>query len=146
MIPIAAPHRGTNRLDIETRKSRAGFSVVSQRHACRFKTSAPLLHFKFAEGHDAVANVGNKMPSGGIGDSEEASERGRTMKLRSQTVRAFHQSRPIVPCAQCGEALFAPEWSEYFDDHRIRHFWSCDSCDYQFETMVSYPATDAQAA
>jgi hypothetical protein len=68
------------------------------------------------------------------------------MKLRSQTVPTFHQSRPIVPCAQCGEALFAPEWSEYFDDRRIRHFWSCDACDYQFETMVCYPAPDAQAA
>jgi hypothetical protein len=89
---------------------------------------------------------GIKVTVGGIGDSEEASERGRAMKLRSQTVRAFHQSRPIVPCAQCGEALFAPEWSEYFDDRRIRHFWSCDSCDYQFETMVSYPPTDARAA
>ena len=68
------------------------------------------------------------------------------MKLRSQTVSAFHQSRPIVPCAQCGEALFAPEWSEYFDDRRIRHFWSCDACDYQFETMVCYPVAGAQAA
>ena len=112
----------------------------------QFETSVPLLHFQIAEGHDAVANIGNKITVGGIGDSEEASERGRAMKLRSQTVRAFHQSRPIVPCAQCGEALFAPEWSEYFDDRRIRHFWSCDSCDYQFETMVSYPPADAQAA
>jgi ribosomal protein L37AE/L43A len=68
------------------------------------------------------------------------------MKLRSQTVHSFHQSRPIVPCAQCGEALFAPEWSEHFDDRRIRHVWSCDRCDYQFETLVSYPAADAQAA
>jgi len=65
------------------------------------------------------------------------------MQQRSQTVHSFHLSRPIAPCAQCGEALFAPEWSEYFDDHRIRHFWSCDRCDYQFETMVCYPAAAA---
>ena len=56
MIPIAAPHRGTSRLGIETRKSGAGFSVLSQRHACKLETSAPLLHFQIAEGHDAVAN------------------------------------------------------------------------------------------
>ena len=43
-------------------------------------------------------------------------------------------------------SLFAPEWSEYFDDRRIRHFWSCDACNYQFETMVCYPAANAQAA
>jgi len=68
------------------------------------------------------------------------------MQPRAQTFRSFHQSRPVVPCAQCGEALFAPEWSEYFDDRRIRHFWSCDSCDYRFETMVCYPTPDAAAA
>ena len=68
------------------------------------------------------------------------------MKPESQPHRSFHLSRPIVPCAQCGEALFAPEWSEYFDDRRIRHVWSCDSCDYRFETLVSYPAPGAAAA
>jgi hypothetical protein len=68
------------------------------------------------------------------------------MKPETQTLRAFHLSRPIVPCAQCGEALFAPEWSEYFDDHRIRHVWSCDSCDYRFETLVCYPTPGATAA
>ena len=67
-------------------------------------------------------------------------------KQRSQTVHSFYRSRPIVPCAQCGEALLAPEWSEYFDDRRIRHFWSCDGCGYQFETMVCYPAPGAAAA
>ena len=68
------------------------------------------------------------------------------MKPESQTHRSFHRSRPIVPCAQCGEALFAPEWSEYFDDRRIRHVWSCDNCDYRFETMVCYPTAGAVAA
>ncbi|AMN42840.1 hypothetical protein [Rhodoplanes sp. Z2-YC6860] len=68
------------------------------------------------------------------------------MKPQYQTLRSFHLSRPIVPCAQCGEALFAPEWSEYFDDHRIRHVWSCDGCDYRFETLVSYPTPGAAAA
>ena len=61
------------------------------------------------------------------------------MELRSRNARTFHRSRPVVPCAQCGDTLFAPEWSEYLDDRRIRHLWSCDACGYEFETEVCYP-------
>jgi len=42
-------------------------------------------------------------------------------------------------CAQCGEALFLPEWSEYLDRHRVRHLWECEACGYKFETLVSFP-------
>jgi len=144
--PVAAtcsephPHRVKNR---QRRR------MVSSRCRARFygmETSAPLLHFRSAGSHDDVANVGDSR--------SQAVEKSTTskpqyedvpMKLPSQTVPAFPQSRPILPCAQCGEALFAPEWSEYFDDRRIRHCWSCDACDYQFETMVCYPAPDESA-
>ena len=46
----------------------------------------------------------------------------------------------MVPCAQCGDMLLAPEWSEHLDDCRIRHLWCCAACGYQFETLVRYPA------
>ena len=65
---------------------------------------------------------------------------------QSRNVSAFHRSRPVLPCAQCGATLFAPEWSEYVDDRRVRHLWECDACSYQFETLVCYPAFDMQAA
>jgi len=68
------------------------------------------------------------------------------MQLRSRNAHIYQRSRPVVPCAQCGETLFAPEWSEYFDDRRIRHLWSCDACGYEFESMVCYPAPEPQAA
>jgi hypothetical protein len=42
--------------------------------------------------------------------------------------------------------LFAPEWSEYLDDRRIRHLWCCDGCGYEFESEVCYPEPGAQAA
>ena len=61
------------------------------------------------------------------------------MKLQSQSKRSFRQSRPVAPCAQCGDTLFAPEWSEYLDDRHIRHLWSCDHCGYEFESEVVYP-------
>jgi hypothetical protein len=62
------------------------------------------------------------------------------MELRSRTSPAAAQSRPVLPCAQCGKTLFAPEWSEYLDDRRVRHLWSCEACDYQFESLVCFPA------
>ena len=68
------------------------------------------------------------------------------MELRPQNPHTYDRSRPAVPCAQCGDALLAPEWSEYLDDRRIRHLWSCDACGYEFESEVYYPLPVAQAA
>jgi hypothetical protein len=42
-------------------------------------------------------------------------------------------------CAQCGETIFLPEWSEYLDRHRVRHLWECEACGYKFETLVTFP-------
>ena len=47
-------------------------------------------------------------------------------------------------CAQCGEVMFMPEWSEYMSEHRVRHLWTCDSCGYRFETVVAF--TEAATA
>ncbi len=41
-------------------------------------------------------------------------------------------------CPQCGERLHAPAWSEYLNERCIRHTWSCDACDYEFETAVLF--------
>ena len=63
------------------------------------------------------------------------------MKLRSPPAQRLRPTYPIVECAQCGAQIFAPDWSEYLDDRRIRHLWVCEACDYQFETMVRLAAT-----
>ncbi len=62
------------------------------------------------------------------------------MELRSPNSRAYIHSRPVTECAQCGKRLFAPEWSEPLDERRIRHLWCCDACDYEFETVIRFPA------
>jgi len=48
--------------------------------------------------------------------------------------------RRVVECAQCGERLFAPEWSEYVDTRRVRHLWECEACGYAFETTIRFAA------
>jgi len=48
--------------------------------------------------------------------------------------------QPLQPCAQCGQTIFAPEWSELFDERRIRHLWTCSACGYRFESLVCYPS------
>ena len=42
----------------------------------------------------------------------------------------------LTPCAQCGEAIVAPTWSEHVDDRCVRHVWECEACGYEFETAV----------
>ena len=52
----------------------------------------------------------------------------------------FRRPRPMTECAQCGEPLYVPEWSEYLDATRLRHLWQCESCGYNFETTVHFAA------
>jgi hypothetical protein len=46
-------------------------------------------------------------------------------------------------CAQCGNALTAPEWSEQTSPRSVRHLWCCTACDYQFETIVYFAEKQA---
>ena len=74
-------------------------------------------------------------------DSED-----NAMELRSPNTRQFAYARPIVECAQCGDRIFAPQWSEYLDERRARHLWACDACGYEFETLVVFPPAVRDAA
>lgn len=47
------------------------------------------------------------------------------------------------PCPQCSTALLAPEWSEFVSERCVRHSWACETCGYQFETTVVFPAAAA---
>ena len=58
---------------------------------------------------------------------------------RSKYTRSF----PVVECDQCGEPLFAPQWSEPVDDRRVRHAWNCEACGYSFETTVCFAALES---
>jgi hypothetical protein len=46
------------------------------------------------------------------------------------------RSSYTAPCAQCGDDLIAPEWSEHVSERYIRHLWSCEACGHEFETAV----------
>jgi ribosomal protein S14 len=61
------------------------------------------------------------------------------MELRTESPRKYVQTRLLNHCAQCGETIFLPEWSEYVDRHRVRHLWECEACGYKFETLVTFP-------
>jgi ribosomal protein S27AE len=60
------------------------------------------------------------------------------MELRTRA-RATSYPRLRNACAQCGEVMFMPEWSEYQSEQRVRHLWTCNSCGYRFETIVFFP-------
>ena len=61
-------------------------------------------------------------------------------------MQAANRSRSPMfthPCAQCGDDLIAPEWSEHVSDRCVRHVWACEACGYEFETAV-YLRTEAE--
>jgi hypothetical protein len=61
------------------------------------------------------------------------------MELRPNSPRKETYGRLANVCAQCGESIFMPEWSEYLARHRVRHLWECEACGYKFETLVCFP-------
>ena len=67
------------------------------------------------------------------------------MELRTGSPRRFTQPQLTNSCAQCGETILMPEWSEYLSPQRVRHLWECEACGYKFETIVSFPQ-DPQAS
>lgn len=95
----------------------------SMRHRLR---SALLLHRR--------GNCASMTSYGTGSPTEEAS-----MELRTESPRKYVQTRLLNHCAQCGETIFLPEWSEYIDRHRVRHLWECEACGYKFETLVTFP-------
>ena len=63
---------------------------------------------------------------------------GGPMDLHSRGAAKSPRHRAQIACAQCGNNLFMPEWSELVDDRRVRHLWECDACGYAFETTVHF--------
>jgi hypothetical protein len=57
----------------------------------------------------------------------------------------YARSRPVIDCAQCGERLYVPEWTEYRDGGRVLHLWRCEACGCSFETAVRFFAAKKQA-
>jgi transcription elongation factor Elf1 len=62
------------------------------------------------------------------------------MELHRATPISARSRRPVIECAQCGEHLFSPEWSEHVDSRRVRHLWECEACGYAFETTIRVAA------
>ncbi len=60
------------------------------------------------------------------------------MDLHTRGAAKSSHARVQLECAQCGNSLFMPEWSELVDDRRVRHLWQCDACGYAFETSVRF--------
>jgi hypothetical protein len=62
------------------------------------------------------------------------------MELRTESAPKFTRGRRMQNhCAQCGETIFLPEWSEYVDRRHVRHLWECEACGAKFETLVTFP-------
>ena len=56
-----------------------------------------------------------------------------------ETMASIRDSKFETSCTKCGNALIAPEWSEYVSDGLVLNFWSCWKCGHQFETEAYMP-------
>ena len=45
-----------------------------------------------------------------------------------------------MTCAKCGEALIAPDWSEFVSERLVLNLWSCTKCGDRFQTEAYMPA------
>ena len=43
-------------------------------------------------------------------------------------------------CVKCGEALIAPDWSEFVSERLVLNLWTCTKCGDRFETKAYTPA------
>lgn len=69
------------------------------------------------------------------------------MEVRTTSARRkYLEAKTVNKCAQCGESIFLPEWSEYLERQRVRHLWECDACGYKFETLVSFREVETSLA
>jgi RNase P subunit RPR2 len=48
-------------------------------------------------------------------------------------------------CPQCHDLLVAAARSQHVEDDVVRHWWTCESCGYEFGTTVQLPALPAEA-
>jgi predicted RNA-binding Zn-ribbon protein involved in translation (DUF1610 family) len=56
------------------------------------------------------------------------------MAKRAATARSGYG----IACAQCGDGLIAPEWSECVSERHVRHLWHCANCGYRFENSAHF--------
>jgi hypothetical protein len=60
------------------------------------------------------------------------------------TIASTRRSGYGMTCAQCGDLLIAPEWSEYLSEGQVVSLRSCTKCGLRFETEACMPA-DAES-
>jgi ribosomal protein L37AE/L43A len=60
------------------------------------------------------------------------------------TVASIRNSSHKMTCEKCGEALIAPEWSEFISERLVLNLWSCTKCSNRFETEA-FVAVDAES-
>ena len=39
-------------------------------------------------------------------------------------------------CPHCNGSVIAPHCSKYVSEEQVRHFWSCEDCGHQIESIV----------
>jgi len=51
--------------------------------------------------------------------------------------RSVDYSSYGMACTMCNEIVIAPTWSEYMSNHEVRHFWFCENCGHDIQTVIN---------
>jgi ssDNA-binding Zn-finger/Zn-ribbon topoisomerase 1 len=62
--------------------------------------------------------------------------------LEAENKNKQRRSPMTTTCAKCGEALIAPDWSEFVSERLVVNLWTCTTCGDRFET--AYMSADAE--
>jgi hypothetical protein len=144
----------------KTRVRSALSHLRAQRSIAQYGVSVPAFR-RLCDGHQTVAEQTESFPATltavprlrhrdamdtRYGTRSRGNFREEAMPAPAKTADTAASARLATysknACPQCGGWLLAPDWSEYLGDRCVRHTWSCEACDYQFETAVFF----AQAA
>lgn len=56
----------------------------------------------------------------------------------------MHHSDSGKICTKCGDALIAPEWSQYMDERRVFSLWACEKCGSCFAEICAPSPRDSE--
>lgn len=68
------------------------------------------------------------------------------MKFHEAAPSASVEPRTVMRsiCPECQDLMVAATMSQHVDQNVVRHFWACESCGYEFRTIVHLPTLAAR--
>jgi ribosomal protein L37AE/L43A len=71
-----------------------------------------------------------------FGDATVTTPKNPTLEAEKKKQRRVAMT---TTCVKCGEALIAPDWSEFVSEQLVLNLWTCTKCGDRFQTKTYMP-------